>query len=89
MRNLSAQLNTAPQYKEEVLPQSGRVLNEVNVIKISQFTVTLTGSSRLHGCQWLNDNIIDMFLRRYVQEVIPCTHCFTTHFMEEILEGED
>ena len=88
-RNLSAQLNTVLQYKEDVLPQRGRVLNKVNVIQISQFTATQTDFSRLRGCQWLTDNIIDMFLRRYVQEVIPRTHCFTTHFMEEMLEVED
>ena len=88
-RNLSAQLNAAPQYKEEILPQRGRVLNEVNVIQISQFSATQTDFSRLRGCQWLTDNIIDMFLRRHVQEVIPCTHCFTTHFMGEMLEVED
>ena len=65
------------------------MLNEVNVIQISQFTATQTDFSRLRGCQWLTDNIIDMFLRRYVQEVVPRTHCFTTHFMEEMLEEED
>ena len=37
----------------------------------------------------MNDNIIDMFLRRYVQEMTPGTFCFTTHFMEEMLEEED
>ena len=29
-----------------------------------------------------------MFLRRYVQETVPFTFCFTTHFMEELLAVE-
>ena len=37
----------------------------------------------------MNDNIIDMFLRRYVQEMTTGTFCFTTHFMEEMLKAED
>ena len=30
-----------------------------------------------------------MFLRRYVQETVPSTFCFTTHFMEWMLAEED
>ena len=63
-RNLSAYLNAASQYKEEVLPQRGRVFNEANVIQISHFTATQSDFSRLRSYQWLTNNIIDMFLRR-------------------------
>ena len=59
------------------------------MIKIGQLTATLSGFSMLRGCKWLTDNFINMFLRRYVQEVIPRMHCFTMHFMGELLEEEE
>ena len=81
-------LNAAPKYKEVVLPQRGRVFNKEVMLKIGPFTATQTDLSRLNNCSWLTDNLIDMFLRRYVQETVPSTFCFTTHFMEEILAVE-
>ena len=89
LRNLTSQLNAAPQYKEVVLPERGRVFNEVPILQIGPITATQSDFSRLWRCEWLNDNIIDMFLMRYVQEMTPRTHCFTTHFMGEMLEVED
>ena len=65
-RNLTYQLNATPQYKEAVLPRQGRVYNEVPILQIGPFTATQSDFSKLRRCAWLNDNIIDMFLRRYV-----------------------
>ena len=76
-RNLTYQLNATPQYEEKVLPRQGRVYNEVPILQIGPFMATQLDFSKLRRCTWLNDNIIDMFLRRYVQESIPGTYCFT------------
>ena len=78
-RSLTYKLNTTPQYKEVVLPRRGRVYNEVPIFQIGPFMVTQSDFSKLRRCEWLNDNIIDVFLRRYVQEMIPRTFCFMTH----------
>ena len=63
--------------------------NEVPILQIGLFTATQSNFSKLRRCEWLNDNIIDMFLRRYVQEMTTGTFYFTTHFMEEMLKEED
>ena len=63
-----------------------RVQNEQYVIQVSGIPATQSDFSRLRGSRWLNDNIIDMFLRRYVQEMTPGAHCYTTHFMERLLK---
>ena len=87
-RNLSSQLNAPPKFKEVMLPQRGRVFNEQAMLQIGPFTATQTDFSCLKNCSWLSDNLIDMFLRRYVQETVPPTFCFTPHFMEKMIAVE-
>ena len=82
---LTVMLNTDPTYTETTGADGAQVLNEVNTFKRANMNATQSDFRRLRGTRWLTDSIIDMFLQASVQEVIPQTHCYTSHFFVQVL----
>ena len=84
-RLLTAVLNANLTYTEVTRADGARVLNKVNTFKRANINATQSDFSRLKGTEWLTDNIIDMFLQVSVQDVMPQTHCYTSHCSSKVL----
>ena len=82
---LTAALNADPTYAKVTRADRSRVINEVNAFKRANINATQSDFSRLKGSEWLTDNIIAMFLQVSVQDVMPSTHCYTSHFFSNAL----
>ena len=63
-------------------------MNKVAAYKRGQCNVYQSDFSRLDRDEWLDDTIIDMFLRATVQDTVPRVHCYTSHFFNILDEGK-
>ena len=88
-RQLTMALNTDPTYTETTRADGARVLDEVNTFKRANMNAMQSDFRRLRGTRWPTNSIIDMFLQTSVQEVIPQTHCYTSHFFRQVLLVSD
>ena len=86
--NITTALKEAPKYKREQTVDGEWVLNKVAAYNRGQCNVYQSDFSRLDGDEWLDDAIIDMFLRATVQNTVPRVHCYTSHFFNILDEGE-
>ena len=88
-RLLKTVLTKGSTYVAETSPDGSQVLKEVDTFKIDNLTATQSDFRRLKGSEWLTDNIIGMFLRVSVQEVVDSTFCYTSHFFSSALSESD
>ena len=84
-RLLTAALDADPTYTEMSRADRPRVLNDVNTFKRVNMNATQSDFCRLRATRWLTKSIFDMFLQANVQEVIPQTQCYTSHFFGQVL----
>ena len=87
--DITTALEAPPKYKVVVLESGGTVRNAEYVIRVSGISGTQKDLRTLQEGAWLTDNLINMFLRKYVQEEIQGVHCYFICFMQMMLRERE
>ena len=62
-------------------------MEEVPVLRLRGVDIVQTDFRRLKDGDWLSDDTLNPFLKKYVQDAVPLTHVFQTHFFTRLREG--
>ena len=84
--DIATALEAPPKYKLVVL-KSGSTLQQAEyVIRVSGISGAQEDLQTLQEGKWVTDNLLNMFLRKYVQEQIQGVHCYFICFMQMMLK---
>ena len=57
------------------------------MLRLQGVDIVQTDFRRLKDGDWLSDDTLNPFLKKYVQDAVPLTHVFQTHFFTRLREG--
>ena len=84
--NIATALEAPPKYKLVVLKNGNTLQQAEYVLRVSGISGAQEDLQTLQEGKWVTDNLLNMFLRKYVQEQIQGVHCYFICFMQMMLK---
>ena len=87
-RLITAALERSPTFRLSVPDFNGdRCMEERPVLNLRGDDIVQSDFRRLRDGDWLNDNTLTPFLKKYVKDAVPLVHVFPTHFFTRLRTG--
>ena len=84
-QNITAALDRSPIYRlgpRDV--DGGQNMEEAPTLEVQGEDIKQIYFRRLRNGEWLNNETINPFLLKYVQDAVPLTCCYSTHFFTRL-----